>query len=80
MKVFEFLEATRCNQAGHTPEQKKRLKDIRERVLSKAGVTIDYLKVCKYRGALGEKTIKALEDASADEGKYAIKQSGKDLF
>lgn len=80
MKVFEFLDATRCNQAGHSPEERKNLKDIRERVLSKAGVTVDYLKVCKYRMALGEKTIRALEEASADEGKFAIKQSGKDLF
>lgn len=80
MKVFEFLEATRCNQAGHTLAQRKNLKDIRERVLSKAGVTVDYLKVCKYRGTMGEKTIQALEAASAGEGKFAIKQTGKDLF
>jgi hypothetical protein len=80
MKVFEFLAATRCNQAGHSEAKRKQLKEIRERVLAKAGVSIDYLKLCKHRGTMGEKTIQALEEASKGEGKFAIKQSGRDLF
>lgn len=90
MKLFEWLAATRNNQALHSHATRKFLGDYRASVIAKVGTTNNYLKQCKYRGAIGEEMVKRFEEATKNdllivpgiEGTqdFRINQIGRDLM
>lgn len=67
MNFFEWMEAMNVADIGITESERVRRLEVRERVLKKAGTSINSLRVSKCRGSIGKKLLARMILATADE-------------